>query len=75
MYFICRYIQEITENNLWHLTLRPHVCTLYQIIYALTSLREWSVPDSGSPYKGGVCCLYRGMTIMHRLQIKDTVTF
>ena len=28
----------------------PHVCTLYQIMYALTSFREWSVPDSGSPH-------------------------
>ena len=24
--------------------------TLYQIMYALTSFREWSVPDSGSPH-------------------------
>ena len=23
------------------------MCTLYQIMYALTSFREWSVPDSG----------------------------
>ena len=23
---------------------------LYQIMYALTSFREWSVPDSGSPH-------------------------
>ena len=26
------------------------MCTLYQIMYALTSFREWSVPDSGSPH-------------------------
>ena len=45
-----------------------HVCTLYQIVYALTSFREWLVPDSRShtPYKAGVCCQYREMTIAHR---------
>ena len=47
---ICKYTQKSTENNLWHLPWGPHVCTLYQIMYSLTSFREWSVPDSGSPH-------------------------
>ena len=40
--------------------LRPHMCTLYQIMYALTSFREWSVPDSGSPHtirQGCAACI------------------
>ena len=51
------------------------MCTLYQLMYALTFFIEWSVPDSGSPYEAGVCCMYRGMPITHRhrLQIKDAV--
>ena len=45
-----KYTQKCTENDLWHLPWRPHVCTLFQMIYALTSFREWSVPISGSPH-------------------------
>ena len=49
MYTICKCTQRSTESNLWHLPWKPHMCTLYQIMYVLTSFREWSVPDSGSP--------------------------
>ena len=37
MYIICKFTQKFTEKNLWHLPWRPHVCTLYQLMYALTS--------------------------------------
>ena len=49
------------------------MCTLYQVMYALTSFREWPVPDSESPhtYKAGMCCQYRGMTITHRNRLKN----
>ena len=40
LYIICKYTQKNTEINLWHFSWRPHVCTLYQIMYALTSFRE-----------------------------------
>ena len=60
MYIICKYTKKSTENNLWHLPWRPHVCTLYQVVYALTSFREWSVPDSRSPHhirQGCAACI------------------
>ena len=57
-----------------HLPWRPHVCTLYQILYALTYFREWSVPDSGSWHTiEGRGVWWMTIPHRHRLQITDTV--
>ena len=54
--FVNQYIwaQKIT----WLLPLRPHVCTLYQIMYALSG--HCLILGHCTLYKAGVCCLYRG---------------
>ena len=53
------------------------MCIMYQILYALTSFREWwsgLILGHRTPYMAGVCCMYRGMPITHRRrrQIKDS---
>ena len=47
-FFTITGISFVNIHRRAHLPWRPHVCTLYQIMYALTSFKEWSVPDSGS---------------------------
>ena len=49
MGFTCILFLKFTQKRTENLPLRPHVCSLYQIMMcALTSFREWSVLDSGS---------------------------
>ena len=50
MYIICKYIHKSTENNLWQLPWRPHMCTLYQIMYALTSSGQHLILGHRTPY-------------------------